>query len=141
MPATEQAVREVSHQLWAAFRSRDVATWDKLVEDSYISTDDGGVRKEKQDLLAELRKPEGNIHNDTDEQPEDIRVVFTDGVAIVNFTKHWTDYDKKAGISWGGTSRMHACTHVQKWRVEAGGFPGNRHTQQEPEAFSERSLG
>ena len=105
-PATEHAVREVSHQLWAAFRSRDVAAWDKLVDDSYISTDDGGVRKEKQDLLAELRKPEGNIHNDTDEQPEDIRVVFTGGVAIVNFTKHWTDYDKKAGISWGGTSRM-----------------------------------
>ncbi len=104
--ATEQAVGEVSHQLWAAFRSRDVAAWDKLVDDSYISTDDGGVRKEKQDLLAELRKPEGNIHNDTDEQPEDIRVVFTGGVAIVNFTKHWTDYDKKAGISWGGTSRM-----------------------------------
>src|SRR5271156_3346994 len=63
-PATEQAVREVSHQLWAAFRSRDVAAWDKLVDDSYISIDDGGVRKEKQDLLAELRKPEGNIHND-----------------------------------------------------------------------------
>jgi|HubBroStandDraft_1064217.scaffolds.fasta_scaffold20077_1 ketosteroid isomerase-like protein len=105
-PATEQAVREVSHQLWAAFRSRDVATWDKLVDDSYISTDDGGVRKRKQDLLAELRKPEGNIHNDTDEQSEDVRVVFTGGVAIVNFTKHWADYDKKAGISWGGTSRM-----------------------------------
>jgi len=31
--ATEQAVGEVSHQLWAAFRSRDVAAWDKLVED------------------------------------------------------------------------------------------------------------
>jgi ketosteroid isomerase-like protein len=104
-PATEQAVREVSHQLWAAFRSRDVATWDKLVDDSYISTDDGGVRKGKQDVLAELRKPEGNIHTDTDEQPEDVRVVFTGGVAIVNQTKHWTDYDKKAGISWGATSR------------------------------------
>ena len=104
-PATEQAVREVSHQLWAAFRSRDVVTWDKLVDDSYISTDDGGVRKGKQDLLAELRRPEGNIHTDTDEQPEDVRVVFTSGVAIVNQTKRWTDYDKKAGISWGATSR------------------------------------
>jgi len=40
------------------------------------------------------------------EQSEDVRVVFTGGVAIVNFTKRWTDYDKKAGISWGGTSRM-----------------------------------
>jgi hypothetical protein len=63
------------------------------------------VRKGKQDVLAELRKPEGNIHTDTDEQPEDVRVVFTGGVAIVNQTKHWTDYDKKAGISWGATSR------------------------------------
>jgi ketosteroid isomerase-like protein len=119
--ATEQAVREVSHQLWAAFRSRDVVTWDKLVDDSYISTDDGGVRKGKQDLLAELRKPEGNIHTDTDEQPEDVRVVFTGGVAIVNQTKHWTDYDKKAGISWGATSRttrVLTCKNGE-WRLVA----------------------
>jgi ketosteroid isomerase-like protein len=104
-PATEQAVREVSHQLWAVYRSRDVATDQKLVDDSFISTDDGGVRKGKEDVLDELRKPEGNIHTETDEQPEDFRVVFTGGVAIVNYTKHWTDYDKKAGISWGATSR------------------------------------
>jgi ketosteroid isomerase-like protein len=104
-PATEQAVREVSQQLWAVYRSRDVARDDNLVDDSFISTDDGGVRKGKQDVLAELRKPEGNIHTDTDEQPEDFRVVFTGGVAIVNYTKHWTDYDKKTGISWGATSR------------------------------------
>jgi ketosteroid isomerase-like protein len=104
-PATEQAVGEVSQQIWAAVRSRDVATWDKLADDSFISTDDGGVRKGKQECLAELRKPEGNIHTDSDEQPEDVRVVFTGGAAIVNQTKHWTDYDKKSGISWGATSR------------------------------------
>ena len=72
---------------------------------SFISTDDGGVRKGKQECLAELRKPEGNIHTDSDEQPEDVRVVFTGGVAIVNQTKYWTDYDKTTGISWGATSR------------------------------------
>jgi len=104
-PATEQTVREVSQQIWAAVRTRDVATWDKLADDSFISTDDGGVRKGKQECLAGLRKPEGNIHTDSDEQPEDVRVVFTGGVAIVNQTKHWTDYDKKSGISWGATSR------------------------------------
>jgi ketosteroid isomerase-like protein len=91
--ATEQAVRDTSHQIWAAYRDRDVATYDRLVDDSYISTDDSGVRKGKKDVLADLRKPEGNIHTDTDEQPEDVRVVFTGGVAIVNQTKHWTDYD------------------------------------------------
>jgi ketosteroid isomerase-like protein len=104
-PATEQAVREVSHRIWAAVRSRDVAAWDKLADDSFISTDDGGVRKGKQECLAELRKPEGNPHTDSDEQPEDVRVVFTGGAAIENQTKHWTDYDKKTGISWGATSR------------------------------------
>lgn len=104
-PATEQAVREVSHQLWAAGHNRNAAAWDKLVDDRYISTDDAGVRKGKQDLLAELRKPEGNVHTDTDEQPEDVRIIFTGGVAIVNQTKQWTDYDKKVGISWGATSR------------------------------------
>ena len=120
-PASEQAVREVSHQLRAAFRSRDVAGWDKLVDDSYISTDDGGVRKGKQDVLAELRKPEGNIHTDTDEQPEDVRVVFAGGAAIVNQTKHWTDYDKKTGISWGAssrTTRVLACKNGE-WRLVA----------------------
>src|SRR5580698_11218948 len=72
-PATEQAVREVSHQIWAAVRSRDVAAWDKLADDSFISTDDGGVRKRKQECLAELRKAEGNIRTDTDEQPGDVQ--------------------------------------------------------------------
>jgi len=105
-PTTEQAMREVEHQLWSAARSRDAAALDKLVDDSFISTDDGGVRKGKQELLGDIKKPEGNVHNDTDEQPADIRLVFTNGVAILNFTKHWTDYDKKAGISFGGTSVM-----------------------------------
>src|SRR5271170_4359452 len=118
---TEQAVRDASHQIWAVYRDRDVATYDRLVDDSYISTDDSGVRKGKKDVLADLRKPEGNIHTDTDEQPEDYRVVFTSGVAIVNQTKHWTDYDKKSGISWGATSRatrVLTCTNGE-WRLVA----------------------
>jgi ketosteroid isomerase-like protein len=120
-PATEQAVSDVSHQIWAAVRSRDAAAWDKLADDSFISTDDGGVRKGKQECLAELTKPEGNIHTDADEQPEDVRVVFTGGVAIENETKHWTDFDKKAGISWGGTSRMTRVLTCKngEWKVVA----------------------
>ena len=120
-PATEQAVREVSHQIWTAHRNRDVAAYDKLVDDSFISIDDGGVRKRKPDVLAELRKPEGNIHTDTDEQPEDVQVVFAGGVAIVNQTKHWTDYDKKSGISWGAasrTTRVLTCTNGE-WKLVA----------------------
>src|SRR5271154_1832808 len=119
--ATEQAVRDASRQIWAAYRDRDVTTYDRLVDDSYISTDDGGVLKGKRDVLAELRKPEGNIHTDSDEQPEDVRVVFTGGVAIVNQTAHWTDYDKKAGISWGATSRttrVLTCRNGE-WRLVA----------------------
>jgi len=104
-PATEQAVSEVSHRLWVAGRNRNAAAWDKLVDDRYIATDDAGVRKGKQDILADLRKPEGNVHTDVDEQPEDVRVTFTGGVAIVNQTRRWTDYDKKVGVSWGATSR------------------------------------
>ena len=119
--ATEQAVREVSHRVWAAVRSRDVTAWDKLADDSFISTDDGGVRKQKQECLAELSEPEGNIHTDNDEQPEDVRVVFTGGVAIENQTKHWTDQDKKTGISWGATSRttrVFTCKNGE-WRLVA----------------------
>jgi hypothetical protein len=48
-------------------------------------------------------------------------VIFTGGVAIVNQTKHWTDYDKKAGISWGATSRttlVLTCKNGE-WRLVA----------------------
>jgi hypothetical protein len=40
----------------------------------YISTDDGGVRKGKQELPAQTRRPEGNVHNETDEQPAHARI-------------------------------------------------------------------
>jgi uncharacterized protein DUF4440 len=119
--ATEQEVLDVGHQLWSAYRSRDVAAYDKLVDDSFISTDDGGLRKGKQEVLAALSKPEGNVHNETDEQPNDIRLVFTNGVAILNSTKHWTDYDKKAGISFGATSittRVFTCKNGE-WKLVA----------------------
>ena len=43
-PATEQAVREVEHQMWAAFHNRDLAALDKLIDDDYIGSDDGGTR-------------------------------------------------------------------------------------------------
>ncbi len=105
-PATTQAVLEAAHQLWSTYNNRDAGAWDQLVDDSLISTDDAGVRKGKQELLDGLKKPEGHIHNDTDEQPGDVRLVFTNGVAILNFTKHWIDYDKTAGISFDGTSIM-----------------------------------
>jgi ketosteroid isomerase-like protein len=103
---TEQAVREVIHRIWAAYRNRDLATLDKLIDDDAINTDDGGTRTGKQEALAAVKKPEGNLHNETDEQPEDFRVVFTSGVAILNYTKRWTDYEKKMGINWSATSRV-----------------------------------
>jgi hypothetical protein len=56
-----------------------------------------------------------------DRVPEDVRVLFTGGVAIVNQTKHWTDYDKKTGISWGATSRttrVLTCKNGE-WRLVA----------------------
>src|SRR5262249_50373090 len=59
------------------------------------------VLKGKQELLKGVTKPEGNTHVETDEQFEDFRVV-----AILNFTRHWTDYDKNAGVSWGITARV-----------------------------------
>ena len=105
-PATEQAVREVEHQSWAAFHNRDLAALDKLIDDDSISTDDGGTSKGKRELLAAIKRPEGDIHTEASEQPEDFRVVFTNGVAILNFTRHWTDYEKKMGIDWGANVRV-----------------------------------
>ena len=105
-PATEQAVREVEHQIWAAFNTRDLAALEKLIDDDSISTDDGGTRKGKRERLAAIKRPEGDIHTEASEQPEDFRVVFTNGVAILNFTRHWTDYERKMGIDWGAVVRV-----------------------------------
>ena len=116
--ATEQAILEIEHQLWAAPRSRDVAALDKLTDDTFISTDDLGLRQGKRELLAEFSHPEGKVHNETDEQPADVRLLFTNGVAILNFTKHDTSFDKEAGISFVGTSvitRVFTCKDG-KWK-------------------------
>ena len=104
--ATEQAVREAERQIWAAFHNRNSAALEKLIDDDSISTDDGGTSHGKGELLAVIKRPEGNIHTEASEQPQDFRVVFTDGVAILNFTRHWTDYEKKMGIDWSATVRV-----------------------------------
>jgi hypothetical protein len=104
-PATEQALRAVDHQLWLAFRNRDAAMLDKLLDDNFIGTNDGGEREEKSEVLAHIKAPQGNIHVEVDEQPGDFRVVSANGVVIFNVTRHWTDHDDKAGVSWGATSR------------------------------------
>lgn len=136
--ATEQAILQVEHQLWAAPRRRDVAALDKLTDDGFISTDDGGRRNGKKELLAEFRHPEGKVHNETDEQPADVRLLFTNGVAILNFTKHDTDFDKEAGISFGSTSvitRVFTCKDGE-WKSVAfheTGIP-NKNRQPAPQA-------
>jgi len=105
-PVTEQAVREVEHQIWAAFHNRDVAALDKLIDDDSINSDDGGTSKGKRELLAAIKRPEGDIHTEASEQPEDFHVLFTNGVSILNFTRRWTDYEKKMGIDWGAAVRV-----------------------------------
>jgi Domain of unknown function (DUF4440) len=105
-PATEQAVREVEHQIWAAFRNRDLAALDTLIDDDYIATGDDGTRRRKQETLTAVKRPEGDIHTEASEQPEDFHVMFTNGVAILNFARCWTDYERKMGINWGATVRV-----------------------------------
>lgn len=136
--ATEQAVLDLEHRLWAAPRSRDVATLDTVTDDDFISTDDVGVRRGKKELLSEFKHPEGRVHNETDEQPADVRLVFTNGVAILNFTKHGTEFDKEAGISFEGTSvftRVFTCKDG-RWKSVAShetGIP-NKNRQPAPQA-------
>ena len=139
-PVTERAILDVEHQLWAAPRSRDVAALDKLLDDSFISVDDGGVRTGKQQALARFRQPEGYMHNETAEQPDDVRLVFTNGVAILSFTKYWADYDKLAGTTVGATSimtRVFTCK-AGEWKVAAfheTGLP-NKNRQPYPGALA-----
>jgi hypothetical protein len=118
-PATEQAMRAVTHEGWAAFRDRDVAKLDQLLDDNYLFIDDDGSRKTKPQMLAELKKPEGNLHDETGEEPSEFSATFTNGVAILSYIKTWTDYNKKMGISWGGTvrvTRVLACKNG-KWKA------------------------
>jgi len=118
-PATEKAILEVEHQLWSAPRTRDAAALDKLTDERFISTDDNGVRIGKRELLAHYRQPEGKIHNETDEQPAGIRLVFTNGVAILNFTKHGTEYDREVGVSFVFSSvitRVFTCSNGE-WKL------------------------
>ena len=86
-PATESAVREVDHKIWAAHHNRDVSALEGLIADDFISTDDGGRRTDKRGVLAETKAPEGDVHNETEEKLDDFRVVITNGVAILNFTR------------------------------------------------------
>ena len=113
-PATEKAVREVDHQIWAAYHNRDTTALDNLISDDYILSDDNGLREDKPAILAEIKGPEGDVHNATDEQNNDFRVVFTNGVAVLNFTRHFTESDKRAGVSWEATvrtTRVLTCTN------------------------------
>lgn len=57
-------------------------------------------------MIAELKKPEGYIHNETQEEPDDFSAVFTNGIAVVSYTKQWRDYAKRMGMSWGATVRI-----------------------------------
>ena len=68
--ATEEAVLTAEHELWSARRDRYAAAWNELVDDSFVLTDDGGTRKGKQEIPAGMKKPEGHVHNDTDETPK-----------------------------------------------------------------------
>ena len=118
-PATEKAVREVDHQIWAAYRNRDTTALDNLVSDDFIRSNDEGGREGKPGVLAGIKGPEGDVHNETDEQLNDFRVVFTNGVAILNFTRHVTESDKRAGVSWETTvrtTRVLTCTDGT-WRM------------------------
>jgi len=120
-PATEQAVREVGHQFWAGYKNRDVAALKALIDDDAIATDDAGKVTGKEELLAAAGRPEGNIHEETDEQPSDFRVVFSNQIAVLNYAKKSTNYEKEMGISWTAASRftMVLVCKTGKWRIVA----------------------
>jgi len=87
--AQNKTCSKLKHQLWSGARSREVATLDKLIDDGLLSSDDGRWRPahSEEGFLAHFMQPEGN---ETDEQLADVRLVFTNAVAIMNFAKHWT---------------------------------------------------
>jgi hypothetical protein len=104
--ASEQALRAVAHDFWAAYNHRDAAALDKLLDDRLLYVTESGTLLSKAQVLAAFRVPEGSMKLESAEEPENLRTAFIDGVGVMSFTKAFKITHQPTGASFGTTARM-----------------------------------
>src|SRR6266545_1420354 len=104
--ASEQALRAVAHDYWAAYNHRDVAAMDKLLDDRLVQVSESGKVLSKAQVLAPFRAPQGSMKLESAEEPENVRTVLLDNMAVMSFTKSFKITHQPTGASFGTTVRM-----------------------------------
>jgi len=104
--ASDQALRVVAHDFWAAYNHRDAVALDKLLDDRLLFVSESGNLLSKAEVLAPFRMPQGSMQLESAEEPENIRTTFVDDMAIMSFTKAFKITHQPTGASFGATSRM-----------------------------------
>jgi hypothetical protein len=104
--ASEQALRAVAHDFWAAYNHRDVAALDKLLDDRLLYVSESGNLLSKAQVLAPFRLPQGSMKLESAEEPENVRTAFVDNMAVMSFTKAFKITHQPTGASFGATARM-----------------------------------
>lgn len=103
---SDQALRVVVHDFWAAYNHRDPAALDKLFDDRLIYVSDSGNLLSKAQVLEPFRIPQGSMKLESAEEPENVRTVFADNMAVMSFTKAFKVTHLPTGASFGATVRM-----------------------------------
>ena len=119
--ASDQALRVVAHDFWAAYNHRDAAALDKLLDDRLTYVSDSGNLLSKAQVLAPFRIPQGSMKQESAEEPENVRSVFVDNMAVISFTKAFKLTHQPTGASFGATVRMtetFVCAG-REWKVVA----------------------
>lgn len=119
--ATDESLRAVVHDFWAAYNRRDAAALDDLFDPRLVYVSESGALLSKAQVLAPFRAPQGPMKLESAEQPENVRTVFAGDVAIMSFTKAFTLTHQPSGATFGSTVRMtetFACVGT-KWKLLA----------------------
>jgi hypothetical protein len=104
--ASDQALRVIAHDLWAAYNHRDAAALDKLLDHRLLWVSESGNLLTKAQVLAPFRISQGSMKLDSAEEPENVRTAFADNMAAMSFTKAFKITHQPTGASFGATARM-----------------------------------
>lgn len=104
--ASDQSLRTVVHDFWAAYNQRNVDALDKLFDPRLVYVSESGALLSKAQVLAPFRAPQGSMKLESAEEPENVRTVFVENMAVMSFTKGFRLTHQPTGASFGTTVRM-----------------------------------
>lgn len=119
--SSDEALRDVAHQFWAAYNRHDPAALDRVLDDQLFFVGLQGTPATKTQLLGESGTAGGRITMQSAEQMDDVRTVTAGDVAMVSFRRQWTLTFKSVGIVDTAFSRMTETLVCRsgRWRVLA----------------------